>query len=1487
MSFISNLENQARKRAAGPTGATASTPSPAANPFGPVEAAPAAPTGDLDPGPIGGFLASAVSSIPELFGQSPTPAAIKFRAENPWMGLASEILPTMVPYAGWYRATESAIGAAALGGFMAKTGIKAAERPILHGTVKETVRFAPFELSRLGVGLATAPEENWGNLFADVGLSLALAGGFGGIGGFFRKGGTTVDKMGRVLDADVGLKPSFQLRLLDEDAGQLVGGQFTKEQGVELLTREALSDMPFERTLKGKQKLNTGLNTFEESGDRAAQVELSSWFKPASGRGVQRKLLLEGAETDLKTLNAGEADGVIAALGVPEITTLKDLAKNFVHPRVVDITSDRGAGKLAQLLDDSGLRPVADGVWMAREADDGLWVQVKRIGRPVAGEGAVAAKNAVPEGHVRLYRGEGKLDPALAPAEGMTARGGYWTEKKAVAKKYGDTVYEIDVPLLGKDAVPNWKMEGTAEHAIREWRVDPAYANQARRVSVEPSGTKVMGASGVAEGDRYFLAKTDKPQLLASQAGKVAEFNLSQWAKMRPGYVSNSNTLFNNRFNAVQDMLPLNDYRDLAHPTKGKRGTWVQNASAKITEMAVKAGDTALTGATFGANKRIGGFIKNSQTAQNMAEGIYDAFKPFMFRATDDPLYGRLAGMLTDSFNMSKGIVNRIIGGETKLAKGALSKVSVGEGYKGHRPFADLIYDLSDEEYRQLVRATQTQTQADDLRKLTTDGIISPKAAQAVEEMMSLNRTVISEDIMPDLVESGLDRAFKPMEEYVAPRIWSGDFKVQVFDEKGRERWLSSAATGAGAQAEAKAVVAEAAAAGKNWKLGPVEHSIERERDTQEFIERITLKNIGSDKEAQDIVQRALRKMDAIAATKKSPIGVSGLAKTMSKERTGRAGSPDLNVPARSDFIKAVENHYSKLYQYTAYHAWANRYMGEAFNLEKINKNLFNDLMRKGRQMLGVPGELTQALDNALKPILGSALGNKPATRLAQQANELMFNWNLAIANPTFALVNLLSPIQTVLPMVSYINSVPDEYLAKFFQVAPRFGSDGKPRGVASWLDPMKIMLESTRSLKNPEPELKRMLEQAKTDGTLSAQMYENWVGPHARGSQTLAQAYKEEGIGKFLYKTATYGATKSEEFARVMSFNAGYHLGKMRGLEGDGLYAFAKRMNEVTNFNYGVVDRSRIFTGPVGSVVGLFKNWQIHYIGMMAEFAGVALKQGAWGPLLWQHAGALGLAGVGGAGLVGAAVGLANWADGGEKKSGSYQWMLDNFGPEVGDALWFGAPGMLGASLQASSAIPGTDVAKELQSLGNVVIWERLKAVGKSVGDAWDYSESTGQNPFANNNIRDAMIAATSPRAFTRLMSSIEGDYVKSMATGYAQVRDVSPATRIMHGLGMNQVEVERQQIAGRELWTKQETRKLETQNLGKALYQAITYNDSEAQQSIYFQAMARGLDLGSVLQSARSINRREEGDLFSRYRKEDVAAYAGAMGLTSAGGR
>src|SRR5690349_15107345 len=65
---------------------------------------------DPDQSFVGGFVHSAVSAIPELFGEKPSEPTIAFRAQHPIAGIASQLVGGLVPYAGVGLASETVAG---------------------------------------------------------------------------------------------------------------------------------------------------------------------------------------------------------------------------------------------------------------------------------------------------------------------------------------------------------------------------------------------------------------------------------------------------------------------------------------------------------------------------------------------------------------------------------------------------------------------------------------------------------------------------------------------------------------------------------------------------------------------------------------------------------------------------------------------------------------------------------------------------------------------------------------------------------------------------------------------------------------------------------------------------------------------------------------------------------------------------------------------------------------------------------------------------------------------------------------------------------------------------------------------------------------------------------------------------------------------------------------------------------------------------------
>ena len=71
-------------------------------------------------------------------------------------------------------------------------------------------------------------------------------------------------------------------------------------------------------------------------------------------------------------------------------------------------------------------------------------------------------------------------------------------------------------------------------------------------------------------------------------------------------------------------------------------------------------------------------------------------------------------------------------------------------------------------------------------------------------------------------------------------------------------------------------------------------------------------------------------------------------------------------MPKAEDQIKAIDNHYKQLTRFAAYSVWRQRFLTEAFNLNKQSPTLFKDLIRKSNQLMGYEGQVKKSLNKAL-----------------------------------------------------------------------------------------------------------------------------------------------------------------------------------------------------------------------------------------------------------------------------------------------------------------------------------------------------------------------------------------------------------------------------------------------------------------------------------------------------------------------------------------
>ena len=1352
--------------------------------------------GGADPSWTGGFISSAFSAIPELFGEKPSQSAVQFRADNPWSGMASQLIGGIVPYAGMGVLSETATGAKLLGEAMeALPGVRtltAVDNSILHGAVKEAIRYSPVELARLGVGLGTT--DNWhdyGNLFADVGLSALITGGFGGIGGFFRVGGKALEDIGGVEGAPIGLRPTFELRMADSPDAAPVNKNVQLPDVQNQLVRQVYTETPHKSALPGqKDAYVQGL----EGGNPETDSLVNTLFKPATGEkaSMRRQPLMDPAgnwnlsEDDLKVLEGG-----LAAKTSGAIKSTDDLARVAVFPRLLTVNSPRVAGTVSKALDDSAMQWVSDGVMAGKEANGGLHVMA-----------------------VRLRAGTG-------PETGVTGTSG------------ADVGRSVDLPP-GQLKAPT------------------------------PAPPKI------APGDKWLLFKTDKPQLFAPEGYRLAQATVDGWAQFRNAWRPSGMDDFANKDMdmMIQSFTPQ-DFKDATTLPK-------VTAKANIARrLASRFAETA--------------GLDNSSTINGLVDSFFDVMAPTVVNERRNPLFARLFGTMRSAVQAGETIVNKVVGGEVNVKGGIWTRRNLEHTTSpvpGLDPLAQVIGKLTPEELQDYVRIGHAQAPADKLAEYTANGQVSANLLDAVEKSQAANRWFWENHLMPAFKNANLEGKFDLLNGYFMPRMFTGDWFAPVTDEFGNLHWLGNG-TPLQAKTQAQAVIDQAAKVGRKLVLGePYLAGAGKPADLIGNLHDLVQMQIGKDDQMQEIVQRAMKKLALDQASRRTAgtLGKIGPPKNLMEERTGIGGSPDLHVYKHEQVIQATKDHYSQLMRFAAVSAWRNRFLEEAkFGLRKENQTLFNDLIRKQNQIMGYEGQFTAALNKSLAPILGPWLGGKAATKIASATNGLIYAWNIGIANPTFAVLNVLQPIQTVLPHLSFIlqtmkHNLPDALEADM-RMSLRYGADGKPREVIGVLDPAKILARAFRLMGSPDEELKGHLGQAKTDGTLQAQLFEGWYGGQSRGLGTLGDAYRNAGGGgagawEVMKRGSTLMAERSEEVSRGIAFNSYYILGKdYLGLSGDKLYRFMRNGTRNSMFGYSLMDRSRMFTGPIGSMFGLFKNWQLHFISSMFQYAKLGWDHGIWGPALWQFGAAGALGGLGAMGpLKHVADGLASWHD---NSPNSYLWMQEHW-HGAADEIYFGLPALFGSTLQASTTLPGTDVRNDLTSLSNFVFLERAKAAGKAVGAAWDYGMANGQDPLREPHVRDQLMQAFAPRAFFRAFASVDGDYIKSMATGNPAVRGVNPLSKILYGAGLNQVEVERQQVAAHALWDDQTARQGMIQQLGIALADAQMNGDWDEMERVNMQAVAAGLPVTSIYSSARTrLNRQNNQDLLSRYRGEMVSRY------------
>lgn len=310
-----------------------------------------------------GFAKSALESIPELIGITPSQGTIDFRQDNPVTGFISQLAGFAVPYAGWFKASKLI---SPLERTIAKIG-DLEKTPFTTGAARELTRYAPFEVGRLATSQVVG-DESFDSMLADTAISLAAAGGIGGIfTGIGAAGARRTARKALIPGVDIGLPIQLQMRQISK---------MIPDAPPELKPRLGykLEDLRRESRAESLGKIGKYLAPLEGDlkGDRTKSI--NRLFRNQSGKTVLQRRFVE-AQGDFSKKAEWKAEASLA--GLPE--SFEDLGQFFRH------ISFRGTGKIpkakASEIDHAitrNLESIGDNWYIGKEADDGLFVLARK-----------------------------------------------------------------------------------------------------------------------------------------------------------------------------------------------------------------------------------------------------------------------------------------------------------------------------------------------------------------------------------------------------------------------------------------------------------------------------------------------------------------------------------------------------------------------------------------------------------------------------------------------------------------------------------------------------------------------------------------------------------------------------------------------------------------------------------------------------------------------------------------------------------------------------------------------------------------------------------------------------------------------------------------------------------------------------------------------------------------------------------------------------
>lgn len=958
---------------------------------------------------------------------------------------------------------------------------------------------------------------------------------------------------------------------------------------------------------------------------------------------------------------------------------------------------------------------------------------------------------------------------------------------------------------------------------------------------------KIHGRIGKGDkSDQWVLFKTDDPGRFLKDKADWAQglVERTAWLREKPRVVD-----------------PLKPHPVWDEITSLKGEIPVRNFSLAQTGKVANAADTVLT--------KLGLKVpdQSSELAHRLKSLVGEYFTPAQFEFKGNARAKWIHSIARAAYGKANTISHAISFGKQIEKSDSPIKAFWKSSFKTDQGSIKGILDkVPDEQLDDIIKATELQLEGKSLDEAFKKGEIRPEAYQAHKELTELNNSLFS--LVQSTQEAAGVKVVKSRAGHLGlPRTWEGSWRQPLTDSGGRIVHVAAGKQKGVLESRTAKVVEELGKQG--YTLTPFGKP--RIYTADEDIGLASQVLVGSPEymTAAGVLSK-LRHDAARPQSFKRRAGVGGYKGDFTRE----------------ELLSRMAAHTNRYYRYMSELALNKEFEGELAKLALEDPQLFTQLSRRLESLAGRPGKISAMQDAVVDKVLAPYLGANSASKIVSSVNKAAFHLQFGFLNLGFPIINALTFVQTVIPKVAFHASATLESVARHSDYFPVDALDGRTRGGMGVVSMFRLMKNSFRELRSPSPEALSDINRAIDEAVIDPRFIEESLGQTSERVKGIREILSgKDGYSKLLDAATaanTFLPGFSEKFARGHSFVTGRMVGKdFWGLEGDQLYRFAKEFTEQTMYNYGTADRARIMTGPLGSLFGLFKNWQTHYIANMLEYAGEGYYRGNWSPFLWQIGGTASLGGVGALPFYNVADHFSHWAS----NKSVLMNLYEGFGGEdqslAADGLFMGLPSFLGLSLQTNVAQPFNDPARDASMLFSFPQLDRGAAIGQFAGKAIDAWGVTGQHPIDSPEVRDAFIQAFAPRTIARAQSVTEDQAIRSLNTGNKIVGGVNLAEQLLYTFGITPKEINLAHRVNEELWQDQKKLSERVSAYGKAWNEAQDAKDWGALQDLKMKAVVEGIPLDRIIRSSLTRQKNQDKPQYEKLGNREKVLQFKSLGL------